>query len=178
MDGKSRWRTKERKGKERRGRRRRGRSEDLDDDKCFLRRNVIYAVIRIVATNLPCRWCIMIATTDHYVHANALHGYPRSWLLQKRLPLLDDCDAHKHSSRRYIGYLLSPYPRVRGLLRVSNLPATNHSGGRFVRVFEDDRSIEPLSKPFPNRTEPIAFPLIDARTWELPVDPMQTLEYS
>lgn len=60
-------------------RRREGRGrriKDLDDDKCFLRRNVIYAVIRIVATNLPCGWCIMIATT--YIRVNALHGYSTS----------------------------------------------------------------------------------------------------
>lgn len=93
----------------RKGRRRRGRSKDLDDDKCFRRWSVIYAIIRIVATNLSCRWCIMIATMYHCVCMHTLSMAVRGvGFLQKRHPLLDDCDAHKHGSRRYIGHLLSP----------------------------------------------------------------------
>ena len=88
---------------------RRGRSKDHDDDKCFRRWSVIYAVIRIVAANLPCRWCIMIATMYHRVCMHTLSMSIRGvGFLQKRHPLLDDCDAHKHGSRRYIGHLLSP----------------------------------------------------------------------
>lgn len=45
----------------------RGKHYDPDDDKCFLPRNVIYTVIRIVAPDFPCGWCIM--TTNHHTHA-------------------------------------------------------------------------------------------------------------
>lgn len=33
---------------------------DSDDDKCFLRRNMIYTFIRIVVPDFPRRWCIMM----------------------------------------------------------------------------------------------------------------------
>lgn len=46
-----------------------GRGKNLDDDKCFLRRNVIYAVIRIVATNHPCA-CVWVVHNDRYTRVS------------------------------------------------------------------------------------------------------------
>lgn len=110
---------------------------------------MIYAVIRIVATNLPCRWCIMIATTDRYVHANALSMAIREVGFYKKGSRCSMIATPINTVRD--GTLVTYYPRIRvfeAYCVFSNLPATNHSGGRFVRVFQDDRSIEPLSKPF------------------------------
>lgn len=44
---------------------------DSDDDKCFLRRNMIYTFIRIVVPDFPRRWCIMMVTVYMCVYVCA-----------------------------------------------------------------------------------------------------------
>lgn len=51
-----------------------------------------------------------VAHNDRYhvpIYVHARRGYSTGCLQQKRLPLLDDCDAHKHCPHRRIGRLLT-----------------------------------------------------------------------